>query len=71
MLNFILERTYDLELNTFFKKPMTPAIEKLLIGIDFDLLMAVHERALNENNVAVALPLIEIMGKGPRRPACG
>jgi len=63
MLNFILERTYDQELNTFFKKPMTPAIEKLLIGVDFELVMTVLERALNENNLAVALPLIEILGK--------
>ena len=63
MLNFILERTYDLELDQFFKKPMTPEIEKLLIGVDFDLLMETLERALNENKVPVALPIIEILGK--------
>ena len=63
MLNFILERTYDQDIDKFFSKPMPPEILKVLTTIDVELLMTVLEQGMEENNLAITLPLIEILGK--------
>jgi hypothetical protein len=62
-LNLVLERTYDQDLDKFFLKPMPPDLQQLLASIDTDLILSVLERGLEENNLAIVLPMVQMLGQ--------
>ena len=63
LLNLVLERTFDRSVDSFFLKPMPDEFRQLLSSIDSDILITVLERALDEHNIPVVLPAMEILGQ--------
>lgn len=69
-LSLLLEREFDQDLDQFFKKPIPSDIQNLLASLDADMITLVLERALTDNQVAVALPIIQVLGqRGETRAA--
>jgi hypothetical protein len=63
LLNFMLERYYRPQVDQFFLKSMPPKMQQLLTTIDADLVMRVAERAMDDNQIPVILPLVYTLGK--------
>jgi hypothetical protein len=63
LLSMMLERTYKPKLQQVVSEQMPPKMQQLLTTIDTDLLMRVLERAMEDRQVAVALPLIQVLGE--------
>lgn len=58
LLSLTLERYYRPEVDQFLMKPMPPKMHELLTTIDADLLMRVLERAMDDKQIPVILPLV-------------
>jgi CheY-like chemotaxis protein len=70
LLSLLLERMYLGELDQSLLKPMPAKLQNLLATIDSELVMGVLERALDDHQPAVALPLIQALGeRGETRAA--
>ncbi len=63
MLNLLLERYYRPELDQILVKPMPPKMLQLLTSLDTDLVIRVLERALDERQLPIALPIIQALGE--------
>jgi CheY-like chemotaxis protein len=67
-LSFLLEaefgrKPYDGQLDKLLMEKRPPALGRLLAKIDLELLTSVLERAMQERNYAVMLPLIDAVGE--------
>ncbi len=70
LLSLLLERMYLGELDQSLTKPMPAKLQNLLATIDSELVMSVLEKALDDHQPAVALPLIQALGeRGETRAA--
>ena len=70
LLKFFLERTFDSDLDKYFFKPMPADLQQLMMGLEPEFLMEILEKAINENNVPIMLPIIDILGlRGELRAA--
>jgi hypothetical protein len=58
-----LNYTYAFEPDQFFLKKMPASLHQLLSTIDAELLTRALERGLNEGNVYVILPLLQVLGE--------
>jgi hypothetical protein len=56
-------KPYEAQLDKLLTEPPSPAVRQLLAKIDVDLLATALERAIADQNYAVALPLIEAAGE--------
>jgi hypothetical protein len=63
LLSLTLDRVYRPKLDQFFMEPLPPKMHQLLTTIDADLAMRTLERAMDDKNVAVILPLVRILGE--------
>ena len=63
LLNLVLERNFDSGVDKYFLKPMPEDFRKLLTGIDSEILITILERALDEHNIPVVLPAMDILGQ--------
>ena len=70
LLSMVLERYYRPETDQFLLKPMPPKMQQLLTTIDADLAMRVLERAMDDRQTPVILPLVVALGdRGEQRAA--
>jgi hypothetical protein len=61
-LSLLLERRIEPKLTSFVLEPLPTPLQNLLSTVDAELLLKVLERALDENNVPVILPLVQTLG---------
>ncbi len=70
LLSMMLERHYRPELDQFIIKPMPPKLQQLLTTMDADVMMRTLERAMDDGQVPVILPLVKALGdRGEQRAA--
>lgn len=62
-LSLMLERAYKPKVDQILSKPLPPNLQKLLTTADIDLLMSVMERAMEERQLPVVLPIIQALGE--------
>jgi CheY-like chemotaxis protein len=62
-LNLMLERTYRTKLDQVQREQMPPKMQQLLTTLDAELAMRVLERALEDKQISVILPLIQTLGE--------
>ncbi len=62
-LSLILDQRYQGRLNAILYVPADPKIGKLLASVDDTLLLDTLKKAFDENNVAVALPVVRALGE--------
>jgi tetratricopeptide (TPR) repeat protein len=62
-LSMMLERQYRPKMDQILLEPLPPKMHQLLTTIDADLVMRVLERALDDHQLPVALPLIQALGE--------
>src|SRR5262249_39726972 len=63
LLNITLERTFRTQVDQFLLKGMSPEMHELLTTIDANLEMRVLERAMDEKQIPVILPLVIALGE--------
>jgi len=70
LLSLMLERYYKPKIDQILTEPMPPNMHQLLTTIDADLVIRVLERAMEEKQVPVILPLLQALGeRGEARAA--
>lgn len=62
-LSLMLDRTYRPKIQTIVGEPLPPNLQKLLTSIDTDLILRVMERAMEERQIPIVLPLIKALGE--------
>jgi hypothetical protein len=63
LLSLMLERYYKPKVEQVLTEKMPPKMHQLLTTIDVDLILRVLERAMEEKQVPVMLPLIQALGE--------
>ncbi|MBI1830637.1 MAG: hypothetical protein HYR84_04215, partial [Planctomycetes bacterium] len=63
LLSLMLDRTYRPKIQTIVGEPLPPNLQKLLTSIDTDLILRVMERAMEERQIPIVLPLIKALGE--------
>ncbi|MBX9680024.1 MAG: hypothetical protein K2X38_14780 [Gemmataceae bacterium] len=61
-LNFTLERTYLPRWDKFLIEPSPPQLQQLLATIQAELLLSTLDRALEDRNVPIILPIVQALG---------
>ena len=70
LLSLILDRYYRPKMDQFFNDPLPPKMHQLLTTIEPDLAMRVLERAMDDGQLPVILPLLHALGeRGETRAA--